>query len=80
TCLNDHISPHKDYYKYVTKEAGETFTVNEQCELIAGRGSVLCRTARHQICLLMRCTDPRTEFCIEEYHGAARGTECGKDM
>ncbi|KAK3585034.1 hypothetical protein CHS0354_009882 [Potamilus streckersoni] len=32
---------------------------------------------RKDICLLMRCSDPKTGICLGKYHGAARGTECG---
>ncbi|KAL3836834.1 hypothetical protein ACJMK2_022247, partial [Sinanodonta woodiana] len=67
----------EEYHKYSMEVPGVVFPVNRQCELINGQKSILCKTARKDVCLLMRCTDPRTGDCLKTYHGAARGTECG---
>ncbi|KAK3598250.1 hypothetical protein CHS0354_001071 [Potamilus streckersoni] len=69
-----------DYKAIVTKKPGETITHNEQCHVIKGSKSVLCETAAADICLLMRCTDPATGICLEDYYGAASGTTCGYNM
>ncbi|KAL3836841.1 hypothetical protein ACJMK2_022254, partial [Sinanodonta woodiana] len=80
TCLSDagFYFDHDDYQAYVKNEPGVVYSADVQCELIGGSKSVLCQTARKDICLLMRCTDPKTGICLPTYHGAARGTECGE--
>ncbi|KAK3585042.1 hypothetical protein CHS0354_009890 [Potamilus streckersoni] len=80
TCLQDKGRYYDDeYHKHVMKEPGEVLKVAEQCELIYGRRSVLCATAPEDICLFMRCTIPKTGICEKRFHGAARGSECGRD-
>ncbi|KAL3836828.1 hypothetical protein ACJMK2_022241, partial [Sinanodonta woodiana] len=81
-CVRDvgHYYNNVEYPKNIAEVPGKMFSVDRQCELIQGQKSVLCETARRDVCLLMRCTDPETRICLPRYHGAATGTECGKDL
>ncbi|KAL3836835.1 hypothetical protein ACJMK2_022248, partial [Sinanodonta woodiana] len=81
-CVRDvgHYYNNAEYHQFLAEEPGQAFAVHRQCELIHGHKSVLCETDRRDVCLLMRCTDPSTGVCLPTYHGAARGTDCGKDL
>ncbi|KAL3871393.1 hypothetical protein ACJMK2_039397 [Sinanodonta woodiana] len=69
-----------EWMRYVTKEPGEAYYVNEQCALINGPNSKSCGAASPKTCLFMKCTDPNTGKCMSANFRAARGTTCGMYM
>ncbi|XP_045176007.2 A disintegrin and metalloproteinase with thrombospondin motifs 6-like isoform X2 [Mercenaria mercenaria] len=83
TCLTDRSSNNTEVTEAKTSDLdlpGQHYSPDEQCRLIWGQTSYLCRGPEFgnasTICTAMYCRDPSTESdCV--LHTAARGTTCG---
>ncbi|KAK3582136.1 hypothetical protein CHS0354_017247 [Potamilus streckersoni] len=80
-CVSNKGRPYHvaDYIQFVKKQPGEAYTLDEQCELILGAGSVNCEFVAADVCRSMRCTDPETNICVDKTFSAASGTLCGQN-
>ncbi|XP_052271534.1 A disintegrin and metalloproteinase with thrombospondin motifs 5-like [Dreissena polymorpha] len=87
SCLDDYSSSKADVNHYHSGEAtstlvlpGQQYNPDDQCKLIWGKESYLCRGAEFgnhsTICTAMYCRDPASPSdCV--LHTAAYGTSCG---
>ncbi|KAL3856272.1 hypothetical protein ACJMK2_011046, partial [Sinanodonta woodiana] len=64
----------------VARPPGRAYTHRQQCQHIKGPNSDFCGAVSEDICLFMKCLDPKTGQCFKESFSAARGTKCGRKM
>ncbi|KAL3856577.1 hypothetical protein ACJMK2_011312 [Sinanodonta woodiana] len=66
-----------EWMAYVQQQPGERYTNDMQCEFTHGPKSRFCGAVNADICLFMKCRDPKTGECLTQQITAVRGTKCG---
>ncbi|KAL3856270.1 hypothetical protein ACJMK2_011044, partial [Sinanodonta woodiana] len=81
TCVSNigGIYDKEEWTKNVMRLPGEVYDPSQQCKLIKGPNSDFCGVFSDNICLFMKCKDPKTGNCLQQRFVAARGTKCGRN-